>query len=60
VALQATRRKREKQTLLLSDLYNFDSFFSMLTIISYIGLLIGALGFTLTIYLGLVKVVKLI
>ncbi len=32
----------------------------MLTIISYIGLLIGALGFTLTIYLGLAKVAKLI
>ena len=32
----------------------------MLTIISYIGLLIGAVGFTLGIYLGLVKVVKLI
>jgi hypothetical protein len=32
----------------------------MLTIISYIGLLIGALGFTLGIYIGLSKVVKLI
>jgi hypothetical protein len=32
----------------------------MLTIISYVGLLIGALGFTLTIYLGLLKVAKLI
>lgn len=32
----------------------------MLTIISYIVLLLGALGFTLTIYLGLLKVVKLI
>nr|ALO20933.1 subunit VI of cytochrome b6/f complex [Microglena monadina] len=32
----------------------------MLTIISYIILLLGALGFTLTIYLGLLKVVKLI
>jgi hypothetical protein len=32
----------------------------MLTILSYIGLLIGALVFTLSIYLGLLKVVKLI
>lgn len=32
----------------------------MVTIISYIGLLIGAVGFTLGIYLGLAKVVKLI
>nr|AXH37915.1 cytochrome b6/f complex subunit VI [Chlamydomonas sp. ICE-L] len=32
----------------------------MLTIISYVVLLLGALGFTLTIYLGLLKVVKLI
>ncbi len=32
----------------------------MLTVISYITLLFGALGFTLTIYLGLLKVVKLI
>ncbi len=32
----------------------------MLTIISYIVLLLGALGFTLTVYLGLLKVVKLI
>jgi len=32
----------------------------MLTVVSYIGLLIGALAFTLTIYLGLLKVVKLI
>jgi hypothetical protein len=32
----------------------------MVTIISYITLLFGALGFTLTIYLGLLKVVKLI
>lgn len=32
----------------------------MVTIISYIALLFGALGFTLTIYLGLLKVVKLI
>lgn len=32
----------------------------MVTITSYIVLLIGALGFTLTIYLGLLKVVKLI
>nr|ABU88298.1 cytochrome b6/f complex subunit VI [Chlamydomonas moewusii] len=32
----------------------------MLTIISYVGLLIGALGLTLGIYLGLLKVVKLI
>jgi uncharacterized membrane protein YiaA len=34
--------------------------FNMLTIVSYIGLLIGALVFTLGIYLGLLKVVKLI
>ena len=33
---------------------------NMLTIVSYIGLLIGALVFTLSIYLGLLKVVKLI
>jgi uncharacterized membrane protein YiaA len=33
---------------------------NMLTIVSYIGLLIGALVFTLGIYLGLLKVVKLI
>ena len=32
----------------------------MITISSYIALLIGALGITLTIYLGLLKVVKLI
>lgn len=32
----------------------------MITITSYIALLIGALTFTLTIYLGLLKVVKLI
>ena len=32
----------------------------MLTITSYIGLLVGALGFTLGLYLGLAKVVKLI
>ncbi len=32
----------------------------MLTVVSYIILLFGALGFTLTIYLGLLKVVKLI
>jgi hypothetical protein len=32
----------------------------MLTVISYIALLFGALGFTLTIYFGLAKVVKLI
>ncbi len=32
----------------------------MVTISSYIVLLIGALGLTLTIYLGLLKVVKLI
>nr|ALO63350.1 subunit VI of cytochrome b6/f complex [Carteria sp. SAG 8-5] len=31
----------------------------MLTVVSYIGLLVGALVGTLTIYLGLVKVVKL-
>nr|AYQ94211.1 subunit VI of cytochrome b6/f complex [Borodinellopsis texensis] len=32
----------------------------MLTVVSYIALLVGALVFTLTIYLGLLKVVKLI
>nr|YP_009185029.1 subunit VI of cytochrome b6/f complex [Characiochloris acuminata]ALO63278.1 subunit VI of cytochrome b6/f complex [Characiochloris acuminata] len=32
----------------------------MVTITSYIALLLGALGFTLTIYFGLLKVVKLI
>jgi hypothetical protein len=32
----------------------------MLTITSYIVLLLGAIGFTLGLYLGLVKVVKLI
>lgn len=32
----------------------------MLTITSYVVLLIGALGFTLALYLGLLKVVKLI
>jgi len=32
----------------------------MITITSYIVLLIGALGLTLTVYLGLLKVVKLI
>jgi len=32
----------------------------MLTITSYVVLLIGALGFTLGLYLGLLKVVKLI
>lgn len=35
-------------------------FSSMLTITSYVVLLIGALGFTLGLYLGLLKVVKLI
>lgn len=34
--------------------------FIMLTITSYVLLLIGALGFTLGLYLGLLKVVKLI
>ena len=33
---------------------------SMLTVISYIVLLIGALVFSLSVYLGLVKVIKLI
>nr|ALO21146.1 subunit VI of cytochrome b6/f complex [Carteria crucifera] len=32
----------------------------MLTIISYIGLLVGFVVFTLSLYLGLAKVVKLI
>nr|YP_003795534.1 subunit VI of cytochrome b6/f complex [Floydiella terrestris]YP_010500088.1 subunit VI of cytochrome b6/f complex [Gormaniella terricola]ACZ58490.1 subunit VI of cytochrome b6/f complex [Floydiella terrestris]UWV18265.1 subunit VI of cytochrome b6/f complex [Gormaniella terricola] len=32
----------------------------MLTIISYVGLLFGALTFTLVLYLGLLKGVKLI
>jgi hypothetical protein len=32
----------------------------MLTIVSYVGLLVGALAFTLSIYFGLAKVVKLI
>jgi hypothetical protein len=32
----------------------------MLTITSYVGLLVLALGFTLALYLGLVKVLKLI
>nr|WGT92564.1 PetL [Carteria radiosa] len=32
----------------------------MLTIVSYVGLLVGALVFTLSIYLGLLKVVKII
>nr|YP_009491871.1 subunit VI of cytochrome b6/f complex [Lacunastrum gracillimum]AWI68093.1 subunit VI of cytochrome b6/f complex [Lacunastrum gracillimum] len=32
----------------------------MLTITSYVGLLVLSLGFTLALYLGLVKVVKLI
>jgi len=32
----------------------------MLTITSYVGLLAVSLGFTLALYLGLVKVVKLI
>jgi hypothetical protein len=32
----------------------------MLTIVSYIGLLMGALALTLGIYVGLLKVVKLI
>jgi Cytochrome B6-F complex subunit VI (PetL) len=34
--------------------------FKMVTISAYVALLIGALGLTLTIYLGLLKVVKLI
>jgi uncharacterized membrane protein YiaA len=34
--------------------------FFMLTITSYVGLLIGAVVFTLGLYLGLLKVVKLI
>jgi hypothetical protein len=34
--------------------------FSMLTITSYVGLLFAALGFTLGLYFGLTKVVKLI
>ena len=33
---------------------------SMLTITSYVGLLFAALGFTLGLYFGLTKVVKLI
>jgi uncharacterized membrane protein YiaA len=33
---------------------------NMLTVVSYIVLLVGALVFTLGIYLGLLKVVKLI
>jgi hypothetical protein len=37
-----------------------EGIFTMLTITSYIGLLIGALVFTLGLYLGLLKVVKLI
>nr|YP_009238094.1 subunit VI of cytochrome b6/f complex [Mychonastes homosphaera]AMO00903.1 subunit VI of cytochrome b6/f complex [Mychonastes homosphaera] len=32
----------------------------MLTIASYVGLLIGALAFTLSLYFGLLRVVKLI
>lgn len=32
----------------------------MLTITSYIVLLLGAIGFTLALYLGLVKIVKFI
>jgi hypothetical protein len=32
----------------------------MLTIYTYVGLLVAALGFTLALYYGLVKVVKLI
>jgi hypothetical protein len=40
---------------------NFLKIFSfMVTIVSYVVLLMGALGFTLTIYLGLLKGVKLI
>ena len=38
----------------------FFIFVFMVTIASYVVLLMGALGFTLTIYLGLLKGVKLI
>jgi len=38
----------------------FIKLYFMVTISSYIVLLIGALGFTLTLYLGLLKGVKLI
>lgn len=41
-------------------IFDYNIYFFMLTITSYVGLLIGALVFTLGIYLGLLKVVKLI
>lgn len=40
--------------------FSIKKIFIMLTITSYVLLLIGALGFTLGLYLGLLKVVKLI
>jgi hypothetical protein len=45
---------------MLESNFLFFLYFSMLTIVSYIGLLTGALVLTLSIYLGLLKVVKLI
>nr|ALO21076.1 subunit VI of cytochrome b6/f complex [Lobochlamys segnis] len=49
----------EKVKKLNSD-FNFFIFFNMLTLTSYVVLLIGALVFTLSLYLGLLKVVKII
>jgi len=41
-------------------IYKLSFTFCMITITSYIVLLLGALAFTLTLYLGLLKGVKLI
>lgn len=56
-----TVRLENKSILKFKVIFDFKIFFIfMLTITSYVGLLIGALVFTLGIYLGLLKVVKLI
>jgi hypothetical protein len=50
----------KKQKCEKRELYIFFEFILMLTITSYVGLLFTALGFTLGLYFGLTKVVKLI
>jgi len=48
------------ESLFYNVIIKFIKLYFMVTISSYIVLLIGALGFTLTLYLGLLKGVKLI
>ncbi len=45
---------------MLESNYLYYLYFCMLTVVSYVGLLVGALVFTLSIYFGLLKVVKII